>query len=172
MGRLSDVWLIAKVSSPTWTDVTSAVASILTLAIVLIGLLIAWHQLGEAKRTRRAGIMIELSKRWDETPLVESRRAFHEKYGSPEKLGEAMERLYSAKSDELYMLLRLPDYLEDLAILVEEGGTAKDVVRKSLGSVITTWWTRWEPAVRVIRAVDGDTVYEHLERLAEQMREH
>jgi hypothetical protein len=70
------------------------------------------------------------------------------------------------------VLLRRPNFLEELAVLVDDGAISFEIVRKSLGSGIEDEWNHWEPTIRWLRGDEKyDLIYEKWEALAKRMHD-
>jgi hypothetical protein len=152
-----------------WTAVY-AVAALGTLGVLAAAARMALRQIDESVQSRHAATLAELSRRWDEPLLAESMKVGS--VYSSERLGPHVRELEDqGEFDKLTLLLRVPNFLEDLAILNEEGAISTEMIRKSLGGVVVATWDHWKPATLEMRGEQNyDLVYEHFERLAERLR--
>jgi hypothetical protein len=153
-----------------WTALY-AIAATATFAIVAVGVVLAIRQLNETVRSRHAALMSEFSKRWDEPRLVES-RAMIQKY-TPARLLLRVQALEGTMGslNELQDLLRVPNFLEDLAVLEREGAISFEMIRLSLGGEYVQWWDHWKPTTAYMRGDETyDLVFENMEGLAERLR--
>jgi hypothetical protein len=163
-------------AQPNWAEVLAAIASLISaiaalgaLIGVIVGATIAIGQTREAVQTRHAALMSELSKRWDE-PLMVVSRQLGVSY-PPERLRQRIEYLEGTREEELYVLERTPNFLEDIAVLEARGAIPFDMLRQSLGGTLVTYWDHWKPAATYMRGDQKyDLVYENFEGLAERMR--
>lgn len=157
---------------PSWTHIVSAVSTGVTGLIVAVALGIAIWQVVEARQGRRAEALFELSRRWDEPLLAEGRQAAAI-YTTPDALRVGIEKARSnPEGDEYYMLVRVPNFFEDLAVMVEDGLASFEDVKRTLGSQVVGKWLHWQPSVAFMRETSGrPTVYEHFEALARRMGE-
>jgi hypothetical protein len=154
---------------PNWTEIVTAVASVVALIGVFVGAWIALSQTGEAVRTRTSSLMADLSRRWDEPLLAESRRlaASYSRDG----LADRVEYLQEENHPELDVLFRAPNFLEDVAVLEQSGSLPFDMIRKSLGGTVISEWEHWEPTVLRLRGDQRyDLVYENFELLHTKMK--
>jgi hypothetical protein len=152
-----------------WASVISAVAAFLTLIVISIAAAVAWKQVQEAKSSRHAALMADMSKRWDEEPLAESRRQMNA--FSPDQLRTRVAYLATTNDKELDVLIRSPNFFEDLAVLHDAGAITFEMIRKSLGGTLVSQWDHWYPAIDHLRGDQKyDLVYENFEALAERMR--
>jgi len=150
-----------------WTDIATAVASICTLLVVLAALLLGWRQLGSMETARKAQLLTDLSRRWDEELLVESRQAASD-YAGGEELASALERHDQENTRDYYVLGRLPNFFEDLGILVSEGAISPQMVAKSLGSSAKSYWRLYQPYASAVRGRQ-QTIYQWFEKLVEKL---
>jgi hypothetical protein len=173
-----------------WTDEVIAITSIVTAAgIIFVGLgaWISYRQLKDSKklleetkqqvegtkdqlqemaRAREADATRDLSRRWDEADLVESRQLAL-RYDSAE-LDHRMQALFDTGGDEYFKLMRAPNFFEDLGIAVETGTISLDWVQGSVGTSVRVSWRKWEVYTRRLQQKQP-TAYEHFERLAKLM---
>jgi hypothetical protein len=153
---------------PNWADIATAIAA----GTALIGIYVAWRT---AERARHATTLADISRRWDEPLLVESRQ-LAARYGIAlrdwvEYLDQDVEDLAPEEAANLYKLQRIPNFFEDLAILEQAGAITFNMIQKSLGWTIVKTWDRWRPAVDYLRDTkEPDPVYSHFQHLAERMR--
>jgi len=154
---------------PFWPQTATDWAPVVTLAILLVALLIASRQLYQTVRTRHASMLGDLSRRWDEPLLVEARE-LAAKHG--DQLREWIEYYWTPTvSPELFILLRIPNFVEDLAVLENRGAISFRILKESFGGAIVLMWNRWESAIQFIRDEEGyDPVYANFEGLAKRMR--
>jgi hypothetical protein len=164
-------WLISFDPTAFWTGIV-ALATLGTFIVLVIAALVARGQLRETVKSRHAAELAELSRRWDEPSLEESRR-LNVRYG--DKLHEwVVYFLEEAPADmddnRLDVLERIPNFLEDLAILQEVGAIRLDMIVKSLGGVIVAYWKAWEPTIQYLREREGyEPPYQNFERLAKEI---
>lgn len=152
-------------NDPTWTDVVGALSSIGTLIVVVVGAIFANRQLQETKRGRVANLLAELARRWDD--MIEVRQAVAS-YADPTDLANAIERFYNQNSTEFYTFSRLPNFFEDLAVLVNEQSIPLEMVRASFGDAVVYHWSRWAAATAFLRR-DQPTAYANFEELARRL---
>lgn len=122
-------------------------------------------------------MLSEFGRRWDEPRLSAARKLqltldddaltklFRENYGTA-----------SAERDKLLLLLRVPNYFEDLALMVKLGDLNMDNVELAVGSRTLQAWSYWKGAIAVICASDRSSYAEfrwlvkELEKRAESER--
>jgi hypothetical protein len=191
--------VLAMVSDePNWSEITLAIATVV-LAAATLGLataaFLALASIGEAKRSldearnaRNAVQMTELSRRWDEEKNQDVRllvRAFAQgtvayfipaeppepdDLREPDRLKEAILTLKRENHPDYRKLITDPNFLEDVAIMINYGGIDIDIVRESLGWHFAYRWSLWKPTVVALRIADNVAeTYENLEELAKRM---
>src|SRR6202012_636400 len=127
------------------TAIATAVNTIgLLSAIALV--IFASQQAREARVGRQAQMAIEFFRRWDEAPMVESRRLVAE-YGTPEELRDALIVFVAENSAEAYVLYRELDYFEQLGALERHGGFDFELIRTLLGRRLIDRWGMWQPGI-------------------------
>jgi hypothetical protein len=153
--------------APFWPQVAVGWAALISLTLLVIGAILSY-------RSRLATQMSELSRRWDEAPLIEARTVIT-KYSSEEIRGRVQYFFETSDQDsssrELFALLRMPDFFEDLAVMVKKKAFSFGLVKESLGGTVVIMWEAWEPAVRWLRENEGyDPSYKNFEALAKRMQ--
>jgi hypothetical protein len=159
---------------PNWAEITTAslTALLVVAAFRALGTIReARHARTEAGRAQNALQMNELSRRWDEETNLQVRRKVHEyaknglprrlvrhptRFGvgagtwatpGPDRLKECIMKLQEDNDPEYRELLTEPNFLEDLAILVQRDGIDFEIVNQSLGATIAYRWSLWQPTV-------------------------
>jgi hypothetical protein len=153
---------------PNWAEQVTAIATAVS-AIGLLGALgavvFAARQAREARIGRHAATALEFFRRWNEEPLVETRRLVAQ-FETPEALRDAMTRFIADNSVSAYVLYRELDFFEQLGALEEHGGFDFDLIRTLLGRRLIDRWEMWLPSIDVI----GRDAYPMFERLVTKMR--
>jgi hypothetical protein len=157
----------------------------------------ALNALDDARNTRHAQLLTDLSRRWDEPLIVRSRKLFGE-YARTGRLIDLVDYMYEAptpgtpwyrafvdrikhgesrpgseeKLDDFYALTAWPNLIETIGVLESERAIDGSVVYKMWGSGIIAAWSGWCDAIERIRDYvdqDRDTTYAHFQRLAGKM---
>jgi hypothetical protein len=151
-----------------WAEVTAIATSILAIGLVgaVAAAVFAAQQVREARRSREAQMAAEFFRRWNEDPLVETRRLVA-RFKSPEELRDAFAAYVAADAPEAYVLYRELDYFEQLAALERLGAFDFDLIKLMLGRRLIDRWEMWKPA---IEQTHGRDVYPLFEQLAEKLR--
>jgi hypothetical protein len=154
---------------PNWAEQVTAIAT----AVSAIGLLsaigaviFAGQQAREARIGRQAAVAVEFFRRWDEGPLVETRRLVAQ-FETAEALRDAMLGFIAENSAQAYILYRELDYFEQLGALENHGGFDFELIRTLLGRRLISRWEMWQPS---IEAIGGSAAYPMFERLVTKMR--
>src|SRR5438045_3291262 len=129
-------------ATPTWTDVVVAVTSVITAAgIVVAGIAarVAWRQVKQMNMDRQALILLDHSRRWDESLLTEAREAASN-YRTPKELRTHLQQTSERNEREFYVLMRLPHFFEDLAVMVKHKALDFDIVDDAWGMIIPKRW--------------------------------
>ena len=154
---------------PNWAEQVTAIAT----AVSAIGLLsaigaviFAAQQAREARIGRQAEMAVEFFRRWNEGPLVETRRLVAE-FETGEALRDAMMVFIAENSAEAYVLYRELDYFEQLGALEKHGGFDFELIRTLLGRRLIDRWEMWQPS---IDAIGGRDAYPMFDRLVAKMR--
>jgi hypothetical protein len=153
---------------PNWAEQVTAIGTAVS-AISLIGaisaVVFAARQAREARIGRQAATAVEFFRRWDENPLVETRRLVAQ-FETPAALRDAMARFVAENSVNAYVLYRELDYFEQLGALEEHGGFDFELIRTLLGRRLIDRWEMWRPSIEVI----GRDAYPMFEHLVTKMR--
>src|SRR3954470_10371435 len=128
-------WSRIGASMTNWAEQVTAVATVV-LAVGAVGAIgaavVAGQQVREARIGRQAEVASDFFRRWNDEPMVETRRLVAS-YASPEALRDALLRHVAANDTEAYVLLRELDYFEQLGALEEHGGFDFELIRALLG---------------------------------------
>jgi hypothetical protein len=155
---------------PNWAEQVTAIATVVLAvgAVSAIGAAVfAGQQVREARIGREAEVASDFFQRWNDDPMVETRRMVAS-YASPEALRDALLRHIAANDTEAYVLLRELDYFEQLGALEAHGGFDFELIRALLGRRLVDRWELWEPAVT---ALGGPDVYPLFARLVRKMEQ-
>jgi hypothetical protein len=154
---------------PNWAEEVTAIAtavSALGLLSAIGAVVLAGRQAREARIGREAATAVEFFRRWNEAPLVETRRLVAQ-FHTAEALREAMTRFIAENSVQAYVLYRELDYFEQLGALEKHGGFDFELIKTLLGRRLIDRWEMWQPA---IDAIGGKDAYPMFERLVTKMR--
>lgn len=159
-----------EVVAGSWFEIVTATASVVTavsLVLGIIGARVALHQLGEARLARQSEFIANAVREWDDERIAEA-RARVMKYNN-QQLREAVVALRAARSEELAVLLRVPDYFEFLAFAADAGRISFEVVWRMFGGPATQYWKLWAGTIEYLRQQTGDPrIYIEFEHLVQQ----
>jgi len=103
---------------------TAATAGILAATALFVG-----RQLRDARRTRHAGLLVELSRRWDDAAFLESQKLAADYptaalldliellYGDQVSSDDQLEELASKRAADLQKLEAIPNFWETIGVL-------------------------------------------------------
>jgi hypothetical protein len=154
---------------PNWAEQVTAIAtavSALGLLSAIGAVIFAGQQAREARIGRQAEMAVDFFRRWNEGPMVETRRLVAE-YETGEALRDAMLVFIAENSAEAYVLYRELDYFEQLGALEAHGGFDFELIRTLLGPRLIERWEMWQPS---INAMGPGAAYPMFERLVTKMR--
>jgi len=154
---------------PNWAEQVTAIAtavSALGLLSAIGAVIFAGRQAREARIGREAATAVEFFRRWNEAPLVETRRLVAQ-FQTAEALRDAMTRFIAENSVQAYVLYRELDYFEQLGALEKHGGFDFELIKTLLGRRLIDRWEMWQPA---IDAIGGKDAYPMFDRLVTKMR--
>jgi hypothetical protein len=174
--------LIADVTdTPVWFLFGATVTLAIVTAAVAGAAIYALRQLAEIRVDREVSVLGDLGRRWDDRPVSEAleRAAKYDK----DELAEVVRRAHKKRSKnrlkdwpraradkELVILLRVPNFFEDLAVIAEEGGLDPKLVSRIFKGLALREWTFWEPAMVRLREQDKYS-YTQWESLVQLMKE-
>lgn len=126
-------------------------------------------QIAEARRDRHVQVLGGLAERWAGPRLEESRNLMIE-HGS-EGIATLIKAYFEepGKKPEVETLLRVPNFYEDVAILVDSGGLEFDLVWRAFAGPALGCWRYWEGGIRLIQSKDAGA-YAEYERLVNTLR--
>jgi transcriptional regulator of met regulon len=155
-------------SDPNWAEQVTAIATsigVIGLLATIVVAIVAGRQVREARHARQSQIAADFVRRWDDQPLVETRRLVAE-FKTPEQLRDAFQRYIATNAPEAYVLYRELDYFEQLGALERVGAVNFDLLPLLLGRRLIDRWEMWKPSIDAM----GDNVYPMLEALVVKMR--
>jgi hypothetical protein len=154
---------------PNWAEQVTAIAtavSPLGLLSAIGAVIFAVRQAREARIGREAATAVEFFRRWNEAPLVETRRLVAQ-FQTAEALRDAMTRFIAENSVQACVLYRELDYFEQLGALEKHGGFDFELIKTLLGRRLVDRWEMWQPT---IEAIGGKDTYPMFYRLVTKMR--
>jgi len=131
-GMISITWDIVI----RWDVIWDTLKEFLVPIIISAGVIIAWWELRHYKRSRQQEFILNMSCMWDSEPFVESKRLIREIASSNKDLREALLGYRKNSKIEYYVLMRVPNYFEDLGFLVKEGYLDAHVADSLFGRAI------------------------------------
>jgi hypothetical protein len=159
----------------TWEGVT-AISTAVTTVVLAVTAFFALRGLRESENTRYGALAADLTRRWDESLLANSRREMTSR--THEEIRDVIAVYYSGRADdegkELYYTLQaLPNFIETIAAIEEDiGGLSIAFVDRLWGGAIIRTWERWELAIHYIRDEMGVVqAFEEFEHLVNRIRE-
>jgi hypothetical protein len=153
---------------PNWAEQVTAIATVVSAVgwLSAVGAaLFAAQQVREARHTRQAQVGADFVRRWDEEPLVETRRLVAG-FETREELRAAFLHYVETNAPEAYVLYRELDYYEQLGALERVGAVNFELVRLLLGRRLIERWEMWKPSIDAL----GENVYPMFEALVAKMR--
>ncbi len=130
----------------------------------------ALAQLTEVKTDRHLQFLSDFGRRWDDPQLWEARQ---KQFSIPnDELPFLVEKWFATRDPEaadVPVLLRVPNFFEDLAITVDAGRIDLDIVLRSFGSLILNMWSYWEPAIQKM-CETAPTSYSEFRELARAVK--
>jgi hypothetical protein len=199
---------LVEAQGPDWAVQLTAFSTLVSAFVLLVSAIylgrsaraavqqqkVAVQQQEDAKRTRHAELIVDLSRRWDE--IMRSMQLFstyreerlvelvRELYGTePTEQGASLVRLLrrlrhrlrrqrvrKSPINDFITLIELPALIEAIGVLERDGGLSLSVIASLWGSTITSAWATWKPAVIEMRELtETATTYENFQRLAERL---
>jgi hypothetical protein len=135
----------------------AAIVTAIFAGIAALGASFAAFQVVEAKRARIAVSANELAEKWDGPEVVASRKAV-DGFRSIEDLGIGVLNEWVTQSDAYYLLVREPNFYENLAILAQSDRslvTRKsmqfNLIKRFLGSNVVGRFKVWQLSIYMMR---------------------
>src|SRR5581483_3250777 len=162
----------------------TAVGTCVTALILLVTAILVLRQLKEARERRQtelsrveeaqkarfAQLAADLTRRWDEPLLRDSREAMSAL--TADGIQALVKRIYqgNASADdagEYYRLQALPNFIESVAVFEDEfAGLSLELVDRLWGGAIIRAWDRWELATTYVQSQpNAQHVYAEFQQL-------
>lgn len=117
------------------------------------------EQLADARRDRHIHVLSDFGRRWDDARIVEARDK--QRSYTDIQLADAVEKwAKGGEAGDIPLLLRVPNFFEDLALMVELGRLEVSFVARSFKTMAQREWAYWELAVTKLRERDKDAYVE------------
>jgi hypothetical protein len=164
---------------PVWALVAATFMLVVVTGVLAGAAIMALRELDEAKTDRHVQVVTSLAARWNGEMLVSALSA--EQLYTEEELAEIVTK---ARGDptanplrelrrkrairELVVLLRIPDYFEDLAFMAQRVNLDDDALANFKGLVVDEW-KAWEPAIGELGRTGDPYSYRRFEALVARM---
>lgn len=160
----------ANESAPNDAEIVTAIAAV----VGAIGVAFVALQVRQEKKSRQAAIAVDMSRRWDEQTLVDSRTMVRYLGSTPEQFAEHIWRLREQNHDDLHKLLCEANYFEDLGVLYRIKAIDVRWIELSLGTTVRARWSLWGAYAelyndRIVPKPKRGTLYENFGRLARRL---
>jgi len=179
-------------AAPNWAEKLTAFSAMvagLGFAAAAAGVWVAVNQLkatrrqlDEIKRDRHVQVISDFGLRWDSEGLSEARRR-QRRYDNVELCEKISTRRgprprnplklrawrRATNAAEVQLLLRVPNYFEDIGLMVDCGALDIELVGKAVGDLAISEWGRWELAITEMRS-NSPRAYSKFGKLVEQLR--
>jgi hypothetical protein len=154
--------------------VTTALAVAAILALRELGF--AVQELEEVKRDRHVQVFSDLGSRWESREMTEALQlewqyrpetlaALFEHASSGRARNPFRERRRQQAAQQTVVLLRVPNYFEDAAMIAKAGGLDSKLFTDNFGGVAVDEWKLWKPTIKKLQETDP-LAYVEFERLA------
>jgi len=143
--------------------------------VLAFGVLLAARQLREARVARLTEAAAEISRRWDGQDLVEARDAI-DSFSDAIELRDAVisglrgGAVGDQRVTDYNVLLREPDFFDDLGAQELLGGVTLQWVELTMKDIVLSRWDLWSLTVEGLKEIDGVSSYGNFERLAQKVK--
>jgi hypothetical protein len=160
--------------APNWAAQLAAIGTLVTAAAAVAGAIAAYLALGQLEETRRdrhVQVIADLGRRWDDAQLAAARKKQLEYLSVPLswKVEQWLAHPDTDSEAMLLLLLRAPNFFEDLAVMVESGSLDLRLVGNVFKGLALSQWLYWEPSIRIIRDYREPEAYTQFEALVRQL---
>jgi hypothetical protein len=132
---------------------------------------LALRQVREIARDRHIQVISEFGLRWDEPRLW---RARQKQIQIPnDEVADMVRRWYTERDPEaadVPLLLRVPNFFEDLALMVEIGNLEIPSIGLWMGDVILKMWEYWQPSIVWLQLQVAPTSYVRFAWLVRELK--
>jgi hypothetical protein len=139
---------------------------------------VAIDQLEEVKRDRHVQVLDEMGRRWEGREMTEALQMavdftpeglvrLFERAARPRSRNPMRERRTRRARRDTIILLRVPNYFEDAAMIARAGSLEGRLMKEMFGGVAKDEWSLWKPAIKKIQETD-ELAYVEFERMAEE----
>jgi hypothetical protein len=156
--------------TPThWVGIFTSVGAIVAGA----GVFFVWESVSETAKTRHATLAADVSRRWDEKDMRDSRELIRLKVAEQGRLAKdfVAGNEVNATAEQLaeYTCLQVvPNYLEDVVILLNLGALDQTFVEDSLGAILRDQWGMWREAADAWRKRAGRDPWPNFRSFSEE----
>lgn len=132
----------------------AAIATAAFAAVAAGGAIFAAKQVREARTGRLALAAADLAQKWS-SPALEESRELVGSFATTSDLADAFEVASRDNTHAYYVLVREPNFFEDLGVAVKLKALDIDLIRYALGSVVVTRWEQWREAITRMRGAEA-----------------
>lgn len=163
-----------------WVAIGTAVYAGATVGMLVVLAVAAWYARGQvaavreslraAEAARHGQILTDLSRRWDENPVMRCRKELRQFKADGCALRDRLIKLKKRWQPEYWDLTVVANFFEDLGVLVEAKILPPELVEKSLGSAARDQYDFHKPFIDWLRKETNDrTVYRWFEELVQRL---
>ncbi len=105
---------------------------------------LAARQVEQLEATRHAAIAVETARRWDGQEIADSRQLIYRLHRAG-TLAQSYDQWAQSDADNLFTLLRIPNFFEDLAAMAKFGFVSIPWIDETMGGSVMAYWDIWEP---------------------------
>jgi hypothetical protein len=138
--------------------------------VVALGLIGVAIQIRQTRLGREGEISLDISRRWDESPVRDARQMTEAFDDNPEEFAECIKVLKKYVHSKYLDAMAEANFYEDVGVMCRRKVMDEKAIRESLGETLYKRWQMWEPTAQWKRESDPAN-YEHFEALALAMSE-
>jgi siroheme synthase len=161
-----------------WVTALAALALVAVTGVLAAAAWRALYQLEEVKRDRHVEVLDAMGRRWESDQMTEALQMevdhtpeslvrLFERAARPPTRYPLLERSRRRARKETIILLRVPNYFEDAAMIARAGSLESSLVTETFGGVARDEWSLWRPAIKKLQETDP-LAYVEFERMAEE----
>lgn len=175
--------LIFDGGNPDWGTAMTGIATVVLASVGFLTLIIVGSALEDGQKTRHGELVTDLSRRWDETQIVQSQQVFlrysdrqlRDLFGKAYARGSVQNpppALTNKEASDLLALQAVPNLIDTIGVLYIDGALSLKVIDLMWGVEIRRLWLDWRRAIRVSRRLaNSGAIYRNFQVLAERLED-
>lgn len=138
---------VANWNATTWALVATAAFT----GVVALGVLLAWKQLRDTRKTRDAEIVHKLMQQWDSPRMIEAKRLIASYTGrhAVERMAEDFKQADARQTGDFFLFTYHLNFWEQVSLSYGDDRTTLRLIDTIFGDELWRAWANWQPVLEL-----------------------